>query len=161
MTRGLSFFFALEAITIVCPFVVGFAGLHARLGWLCFVFLLALCVWSGVLFRSHRRTAVSGFVVTCLTLWIMITLPGYIEARRQKLSSNQAAPPNRRPRFPFAALPGFAYSFCGSACLLGGGRLSRRVGTTCEIQRGDNGEATTRYANSRIRTPSIPKKDDY
>ena len=44
--------------------------------------------------------------------WMWGTVPHRMTQRAEKLWQNQAASPNRRPRFAFAALPRFGYSFC-------------------------------------------------
>jgi hypothetical protein len=74
-------FIGFEFATVACLFVVGFGGLHVKLGWLCILFLIALVVWSSILLRRHRTLAISGFAVVAITFVILIFLPNYIEAK--------------------------------------------------------------------------------
>lgn len=77
--------------TLATPFIAGFAAYHGerRVAFLSFSAIVVLLVWSLSLFGRARRLCVLGLVSSVVTLWLLLVIPGYVEARRR--ATQQAA----------------------------------------------------------------------
>ena len=117
MTTSLSIahkasFLGLATFTVASPVIAGVVAYHStwRLGVLCFAAMIALLVWSLLLVSRARFFAVVGLVALVVTFWMLIMIPGYIEAKRRSVQPHQSSQYRSPSLWSFAGkLPTIAF----------------------------------------------------